>query len=104
MALRGSLELMAEMANLLLQCSRHRGVICRLSHVERNNRSLDGRCEAEVAIVGRARLQSPMITDDSIYIYPQSPEVNVTAKWVDDDDRESRGSLEDLGQSTAHPD
>jgi len=28
------------------------------------------------------RPQSPVITDDSIYIYFQSPRMDVTAKWV----------------------
>lgn len=53
MALCGGLELMTEMANLLLQYSRRRGMSGRLSHVGRNDGRLDGRCEAELeAIVG----------------------------------------------------
>ena len=45
MALRGGLELMTEMANLLLQYSRRRGV--RMSHVGRNDGPFCGRYEAE---------------------------------------------------------
>ena len=50
---RGSLELMAEMANLPMQDSRRRGMSGRLSHVGRNDEPLDGRRKAELeAIVG----------------------------------------------------
>ena len=68
-ALRGGLELMTEVANLLLQYSRRRGVPGRLSHVGRNGGSLDDRCEAEKAIVGWIRPQSPRSpTISSLYI------------------------------------
>ena len=46
---------MAELADLLLQHSRRRGVSGRLSHVGRSDGLLDGRCEAEEAIVVRGR-------------------------------------------------
>jgi len=74
MAPRGGLELMTEMANLLLQCSRSRGVPgIGLSHVGRVDGLLDGSCE-----VGRRgdrgldKTQS-LLPNNSIPIYTLSP-------------------------------
>ena len=51
MTLRGGLELVTEMANLLLQGGYKTGILCGLNHLGRNDERLGGKSEAKEVIV-----------------------------------------------------